>query len=83
MATYGATDQIENAQDVFDEHLVSSVTGLCLVCGVPGHCQRRETAGALFFVSLQLPRRRPGATRPELLGARCVGSGSLLTTRAA
>jgi hypothetical protein len=26
----------------------------------------------------RLPRRRPGITRPELIGARLVGGGSLL-----
>ena len=83
MTTYGGMDEINNAQDVLDQHLVSSATGLCLVCKVPGPCQRRETAAALFFVSGRLPRRTPGATRPELLGARRVGGGSLLTTRAA
>jgi hypothetical protein len=83
MTTYGTTDQVENAQEVLDQHLVSSATGLCLVCGVPGPCRRRETAAALFFVSLRLPRRTPGATRPELLGARRVAVGSLPTGRAA
>jgi len=70
MATYGgaATDQIGNAQEVLDQHLVSSATGLCVACGIPGPCQRRETAGALFFVVRRLPCRRSGTTRPELVG---------------
>lgn len=85
MATYGgaATDQIDNAQEVLDQHLVSSVTGRCMVCGVLGPCQRRETAAALFFVSRWLPRRRPGATRPELVGARRIDGRPALVTREA
>jgi len=67
VAVYGnATAQIENAQEVLDRHLVSGTTGLCIECGVPGPCQRRETAAGLFFLSQRLPRRTPGATVTEL-----------------
>jgi hypothetical protein len=68
--TYYATtagDQLAEAQRTLDEHTVSS-TGFCLTCGILGPCRPRELAESIFFRSLRLPRRHPGATRPELVG---------------
>jgi hypothetical protein len=68
----GEADQLAIAQDVLNRHAMSSATGLCLVCGVPGPCWRRETAVVVFSRFVRLPRRVPGLTRPELIGARRV-----------
>jgi hypothetical protein len=71
--TYGgAEQQLAIAQEVLDQHATSSTDGLCLQCRVPGPCFRRETAVAVFSRFYRLPRRQPGSTRPELIGARRV-----------
>jgi hypothetical protein len=67
---HGGNEQLANAQNVLDRHETSSVDGICIQCGVSGPCPVRESAMALFSRSLRLPRRVPGATRPELVGAR-------------
>jgi hypothetical protein len=72
-----AEEQLANAQGVLDAHITSSATGRCLACGTPGPCWQRETAASIFSRSLRLPRRTPGATRPELIGARRVGASRL------
>jgi hypothetical protein len=69
-----AGDHLAYAQRTLDTHVVSSV-GRCLSCGIPGPCRPRAFAEAIFFRSWRLPRRHPGATRPELLGARRVDTG--------
>lgn len=68
----GEIEQLAIAQQVLDEHITSSATGLCLKCGVLGPCYRRETATVVFSRFLRLPRRTPGLTRPQLVGARRV-----------
>jgi hypothetical protein len=70
----GADDQLVEAQRTLDAHIVSS-TGFCLTCGILGPCRPRVLAESIFHRSLRLPRRHPGAMRPELLGARRVGTG--------
>ena len=72
-----ADDQLAEAQRTLDTHITSSATGRCLACGTLGPCWRRETAVSIFSRTLRLPRRHPGATRPELVGARRVGMGAL------
>ncbi len=71
---YGATAEarLAAAQRTLDTHITSSANGLCLICGTPGPCDDRESAMSVFSRSRYLPVRRPGATRPELLGARVV-----------
>jgi hypothetical protein len=71
----GEADQLAVAQEALDRHVTSSATGLCLVCGIPGPCARRETAVKVFSRYVRLPRRTPGQSRPELIGARRVESG--------
>ena len=71
MTTYrGGDEQLAIAQAVLDRHATSSATGFCLACGVPGPCLRNETAATVFMVRRGLPRRVPGLSRPELIGAR-------------
>jgi hypothetical protein len=69
-----ADDQLAQAQQMLDAHTVGS-TGFCMTCKILGPCRLRELAESVFFRSLRLPRRHPGATRPELLGAGRVGTG--------
>jgi hypothetical protein len=71
----GEADQLAVAQEALDRHTTSSATGLCLACGVPGPCARRETAVKVFSRYLRLPRRIPGLSRPELIGAHRVEIG--------
>jgi hypothetical protein len=70
MGTYPGGEQIEHAQAVLTRHVVSCVDGRCLACAAPGPCPAHEWAAGLFRLSLRLPRRIPGASRPELCGAR-------------
>jgi hypothetical protein len=65
-----ADEQLTDAQQTLDTHTTSSVNGRCLRCDTPGPCPKRENAVMIFSRTLRLPRRRPGATRPELVGAR-------------
>jgi hypothetical protein len=68
--TYHGGEQIDHAQAVLDRHAVSSGDGLCVTCRVLGPCPELEAAAKVFMFSARLPQRRPGATRPELLGAK-------------
>jgi hypothetical protein len=72
-----ADEQLAEAQRTLDTHITSSANGRCLTCGIPGPCYKRETAVVIFSRTLRLPRRQPGATRPELVGARRLGAGGL------
>lgn len=65
-----AEQQLARAQHTLDTHITSSTTGRCLVCDIPGPCYQRENAVVIFSRTLRLPHRQPGATRPELVGAR-------------
>jgi hypothetical protein len=65
-----AYGQLAAAQRALDVHITSSATGLCLACGTCGPCRARRSAVVIFSRSLRLPRRLPGATRPELVGTR-------------
>ncbi len=57
-------------QAALDGHPVSLRDGRCITCGTEGGCVEREEATRLFARYGVLPRRCPGATRPELAGAR-------------
>src|SRR5436309_12482203 len=72
-----ADEQLAEAQRTLDTHITSSATGRCLECGTFGPCYRRESAVVIFSRTLLLPRRQPGATRPELISARRVDRGGL------
>jgi hypothetical protein len=58
----------EEAQRTLDTH-VTSADGQCLGCGGPAPCWRREWAVSVYSRSQRLPRRRPGASQPELIRA--------------
>ena len=72
-----AAGLLSAAQRVLDTHVTSSGTGLCLACGSPGPCWKREGAVAVFSRSLRLPSRLPGASHPELINARRVCTSPL------
>jgi hypothetical protein len=74
MSTYTSTARrtIEQIQAVVDHHPISSADGRCVVCEVEGPCWPRHDALRALAAWHQLPRRRPGATRPQLIGARRV-----------
>ena len=78
MTTYHGGEQIDHAQATLERHAVSSADGLCVSCRIPGPCTDNETAAQVFTLSCRLPQRVPGATRPELIGARRVGEQGLL-----
>jgi hypothetical protein len=79
---YAVTAQrnLAEAQHALDTHITSSATGRCVECGTPGPCVKREDAVAIFSRTLRLPRRRPGASRPELVGSRRIYERGLAST---
>lgn len=59
-------------QELLDIHIPDCATGRCLACRLDP-CPQREEAMAFFQRHYaELPQRRPGASRPELVGARRV-----------
>ena len=72
---YGTTaeEQLAVAERVLVEH-ATGIDGRCGRCRTLGPCYRRETALSVFSRTLRLPRRAPGASRPELLGAKTAGT---------
>ncbi len=80
---YGSeADQLAKAQRDLDTHITSGATGRCLLCKMPGPCQSRENAVETWSRAIyRLPRRRPGITRPESIGARLLGGGTPLLPR--
>lgn len=68
--TYAGGLKIDGAQATLELHAVSSADGMCLACRVLGPCAEYEAAATAFRSSMRLPRRVPGLTRPELVGAR-------------
>jgi hypothetical protein len=67
-----ATAELTAAQRLLDDHAVSSVDGRCRRCLVEGPCDHRRTALRVFGRYGCLPRRWPGATRPDLVNVRRV-----------
>ncbi|GAA0907658.1 hypothetical protein Vau01_014260 [Virgisporangium aurantiacum] len=60
-----AARRIRVAQVVVDGHAIDAATERCVRCAVPGPCEARRDALAVLGSYGRLPRRRPGATRPE------------------
>jgi hypothetical protein len=64
------SDAVDRHQEILDVHVPSAATGVCLACGAMD-CPQREAAMRWFHrCYVLLPRRRPGASQPELIGAR-------------
>jgi hypothetical protein len=71
-ATYlagAARERLAAAQSTLDAHPISLSDGRCITCSTEGGCGEREEAARIFARYGVLPRRCPGATRPELVGA--------------
>jgi hypothetical protein len=62
-------DQVAAAQADFDAHVRSSGDGQCVTCA-DGSCSGQTNALRVLTQYGQLPRRRPGATRPDRIGLR-------------
>jgi hypothetical protein len=62
-----AQDQIQAAQLTIDAHVLDAATSRCQPCDRAWPCPPATQALATLNRYRQLPRRRPGATRPELL----------------
>jgi hypothetical protein len=75
---YHGGDQLDQAQKALERHAMSSANGRCVSCGIPGPCRDYESAARVFKLSLRLPRRVPGLTRPELVNARRVATNGSL-----
>ncbi len=70
--------ELAHAQLVLDRHVMVLADGSCLACGTALPCAVRDAAAEVFVRYGRLPHRRPGASRPELVGARRVAvAGSL------
>ena len=62
-----AARRIQLAQLVVDRHAIDAATERCLWCEIDGPCEARQDALAVLGAYGRLPRRRPGATRPEAI----------------
>ncbi|MFI6823237.1 hypothetical protein ACIBJE_20100 [Micromonospora sp. NPDC050187] len=60
-------DQLQAAQYQLDRHTPSIRDGCCVRCGEDGPCAQRRAALRVFGRYGRLPRRWPGASRPELV----------------
>jgi hypothetical protein len=69
----GALAELNEAQRQLDRHTGLSSDGRCPVCDLEGPCPLRRAALRVFGRYAQLPRRRPGATGPQLVGLRRLG----------
>lgn len=67
-----ARRQLDQIQRVIALHAIDASSGRCVNCNVPGPCIPRRDADYALAVRFELPQRRPGATRPEAIGARRV-----------
>jgi hypothetical protein len=76
VTTYLASNgqaKVAQAQAELDLHVTFSANGLCGVCRMEGPCPSRIAAERTMASYGLLPRRSPGATRPELIGLRHTG----------
>ena len=71
--TAEARSELREAQRQLDRHTDLSNDGRCPVCELEGPCPLRRAALRVFGRYSRLPARRPGATRPQLIGLRKVG----------
>ncbi|GIF15277.1 hypothetical protein [Actinoplanes teichomyceticus] len=75
-----AREQLDFAQTQLDRHVAPSADGRCAVCGEEDPCALRRVALRVFGRYGCLPRRWPGASRPEQLSAPKAWSGWLQAT---
>ena len=70
-------EQLDFAQVQLDRHTAPSGEGYCAVCGEEDPCSLRRVALRVFGRYGCLPRRWPGASRPEQVGTPKAWSGWL------
>lgn len=70
--TYASASRlpVEQLQSAVGDHMPVAATDRCGRCGVRSPCGPLAAALRLLAAAGLLPRRRPGATRPERTGAR-------------
>jgi hypothetical protein len=68
-----AQDQVHAAQLTIDAHVPNAATNRCQPCGREWPCPPATHALTTLNRYQRLPRRRPGATRPELLDRQVTG----------
>ncbi|GIF09808.1 hypothetical protein [Actinoplanes siamensis] len=73
----GVREQLDFAQAQLDRHVAPSADGICAVCGEEDPCSPRRVALRVFGRYGCLPRRWPGASRPEAVGTPKAWSGWL------
>lgn len=71
-------DQLLAAQVQLDRHTAASVDGRCPACAEDDPCAARRTALHVFDRYERLPRRWPGASRPDQAAASGSWSGWLI-----
>lgn len=64
----GVLAELDAAQAQLNRHTGSSESGRCLTCGEEDPCSARLVALQVFGRYEELPRRWPGASRPERVG---------------
>ena len=64
-----ARRHVASAQQMLDVHVIG-LMGRCLGCGEEAPCALHETAALAIRRYGSLPRRRPGASHPELVDVR-------------
>ncbi len=69
-----ARTELQEAQRQLDRHTDRAGDGRCPVCDLEGPCPLRRAALRVFGRYSLLPARKPGATRPQLVGLRRVGT---------
>ena len=70
-------EELDFAQNQLDRHTAASAEGRCAVCGEEDPCSLRRVALRVFGRYGCLPRRWPGASRPEQVGTPRGWSGWL------
>jgi hypothetical protein len=70
-------EQLDFAQTQLDRHTAANADGRCAVCGEDDPCSLRRVALRAFGRYGRLPRRWPGASRPEEVGSQRAWSGWL------
>jgi hypothetical protein len=70
-------EQLDFAQTQLNRHTAPSAEGRCAACGEEDPCSPRRVALRVFGRYGHLPRRWPGASRPEEVGTPRAWSGWL------
>ena len=69
-------EQVDAAQAQLNRHALTLNGSLCTPCEVEGPCAERRAALRTLASYSRLPRRRPGASRPERMSMRSTGGAS-------